>query len=102
MNTKRNPSNAVTIIPSDVKVEDSSEKIQKTILKIISSVTEKLKVKNVKRINGNGILVETAGQKDFATLLENQRSKKAGRRPGKKKLMDNHLWCPQNGKQMKV
>lgn len=100
MNTKRNPSNAVTIIPSDVKVEDSSEKIQKTILKIISSVTEKLKVKNVKRING--ILVETAGQKDFATLLENQRSKKAGRRPGKKELMGNHLWCPQNGKQMKV
>lgn len=78
MNTKQNSLNAVMIIPSDVKVSGSSEKIKKTILKIISSVTEKLKVKNVKRISGNGILVETAGQKDFATFLGNQRSKEAG------------------------
>lgn len=35
-------------------------------------------MKNVKRISGNGILVETAGQKDFATFLGNQRSKEAG------------------------
>lgn len=77
-NTKRNPPNSITITPSDTGVASSSEKTKEAVLKIVSPVAEKLKVKHVKKISGNGILVETAGQKDLATLLEHPKLREAG------------------------
>ena len=77
-NTKRDPSNFITIIPSDAGIANNSEKTKEAVLKIVSPVAEKLKVKHIKKISGNGILVETAGQKDLTTLLKYRKLREAG------------------------
>lgn len=76
--TKRDPPNAITIVPANQGVASSSDKTKEAVLRIVSLVAEKLKVNHVKKISGNGILVETADQKDFATLLENKKLREAG------------------------
>ncbi|XP_061942810.1 uncharacterized protein LOC133667561 [Apis cerana] len=75
-NTKRDPSNFITI--SDAGIANNSEKTKEAVLKIVSPVAEKLKVKHIKKISGNGILVETAGQKDLTTLLKYRKLREAG------------------------
>ena len=67
-----------TIVPANQGVASSSDKTKEAVLRIVSLVAEKFKVNHVKKISGNGILVETADQKDFATLLENKKLRKAG------------------------
>lgn len=76
-NKERSP-NAITIVPANQGVASSSDKTKEAVLRIVSLVAEKFKVNHVKKISGNGILVETADQKDFATLLENKKLRKAG------------------------
>lgn len=77
-NRKQDPPNVVMIVPANPKESESSEATKVAIQKIISPTEQKLQVKNVRRIQGNGIIVETATKKDTNELLANQKIKAAG------------------------
>lgn len=77
-NLKQDPPNVLTILPIDTKAFDSSEKTKETVFNLVSPRKDKIQVKNVRRIQGNGILVETANKMDLSTLLSNNKLKAAG------------------------
>lgn len=76
-NTKRDFPNSITIVPADAGIANSSDKTKEAVLKIVSLVADKLKIKHIKRISSNGILVEIAGQKDLTTFLEHPKLREA-------------------------
>ena len=77
-NLKQDPPNVVTIVPSDTVAYESSDKTKLAVLEMISAKAEKLQVRNVRRIQGNGILVETAKKSDISALVSNEKLKAAG------------------------
>lgn len=77
-NLKQDPPNVVTIISSDTVAYQSSDKTKLAVLELISAKAEKLQVRNVRRIQGNGILVETAKKSDIFALVSNEKLKAAG------------------------
>lgn len=75
---KQDPPNLVTILPAKQKSNSSSETTKAAIQKLISPTDQKLQVRNVRRIQGNGIIVETATKKGANELLACQEIKAAG------------------------
>ena len=49
------PPNVITIVPQDTEVYDSSEKTKQAVLKLVSPKHEKIQVRSVRKIQGNGI-----------------------------------------------
>ena len=80
-NTKQDPPKSIIQYPkynNPIRCRNHFEKTKETVLKIVSPIAKKLKVKHIKKISGNGILVETAGQKDLTTLLKYRKLREAG------------------------
>ncbi|XP_061941117.1 uncharacterized protein LOC133667310 [Apis cerana] len=80
-NTKQDPPKSIIQYPkynNPIRCRNHFEKTKETVLKIVSPIVEKLKVKHIKKISGNGILVETADQKDLTTLLKYRKLREAG------------------------
>lgn len=51
---------------------------KKKIIEIIVPAKEKLKIKNIRKINNNGILIETETKEDLQNLLRNDKLENAG------------------------
>lgn len=93
-NLKQDPSNVVTILPKDVVAFDSSEKTKEAVFQLVSPRKDKIQVKNVRRIQGNGIIIETANKVDISTLLTNEKLKAAGLIVGAPEKRNPRIRCP--------
>lgn len=77
-NRKQDPPNVVTILPIDLNTSGNSGKTKELVLNLVTPTTDKLQIKNVRKIQGNGILVETAKQSDNTALMANDKLEAAG------------------------
>lgn len=77
-NLKQDPPNVITILPKDTGAFESSDKTKEAVFQLVSPRKDKIQVKNVRRIQGNGILVETANKTDIEILLSNEKLRAAG------------------------
>ena len=64
-------------MPENTEVYDSSDKTKEKVQDLITPNDVDLKVRNLRRIQGNGILVETENKENIETLLASERLKRA-------------------------
>lgn len=75
---KQDPPNLVKITPEDTEQYSSSEKTKEKVKELITPVETNLRVRNLRRIQGNGILVETENKENVEALLASEKLKRAG------------------------
>lgn len=76
--SRHEPPNLVKIMPENTEVYDSSDKTKEKVQQLITPNDVNLRVRNLRRIQGNGILVETANKDNIEALLVSEKLKKAG------------------------
>ncbi|CAL7932858.1 unnamed protein product, partial [Xylocopa violacea] len=72
------PKNVITIYPKDGSQISSSDATRKIIEKTIAPTEEKLKIRQVRKINKSGILIETETTSDIENILKNKKLTSAG------------------------
>ncbi|CAL7932836.1 unnamed protein product, partial [Xylocopa violacea] len=77
-NLKQDPPKVVLIRPTDTEKYANSEETKRAVIKLISPKEENLQVKNVRRVQGNAVIVETAKSSNVQTLIKNEKLKTAG------------------------
>lgn len=77
-NLKQDPPNVVLIRPTDTSRYTNSDETKQALISIVSPKKNNLQVKNVRKIQGNGIVVETAKSDNVQSLLRNEKLKTAG------------------------
>ncbi|CAL7932962.1 unnamed protein product [Xylocopa violacea] len=77
-NLKQDPPKVVLIRPTDTEKYANSEETKRAVIKLISPKEENLQVKNVRRVQGNAVIVETARSSNVQTLIKNEKLKTAG------------------------
>ncbi|KAG7196382.1 hypothetical protein KM043_018806 [Ampulex compressa] len=65
------PKNLVVIYPNEKQKNGDSESTKKLLMATIAPVTEKLKIRNLRKINNGGLLLETQTKEDMEAVLEN-------------------------------
>lgn len=75
---KQDPPNVVLIRPKDTKKFETSEETKKALTKLVSPKEENLQIRNVRRAQGNGLIVETAKSSNVEALLKNEKLRSAG------------------------
>ncbi|KAK9293553.1 hypothetical protein QLX08_011541 [Tetragonisca angustula] len=75
---KKNPPNIVKILPESKEIYSSSEVTKGKLQELITPKEEKLNIKNLRRIQGNGVLVETESRENIESLLASEKLRKAG------------------------
>ncbi|XP_076685800.1 uncharacterized protein LOC143377883 [Andrena cerasifolii] len=68
----------VTVYPKDNTKFNNSEETKMAIMSSVLPAKEKLKIRNVRKINNNGILIETATKDDLNTVLNSGKLDSAG------------------------
>lgn len=90
-NLKRDPPSVVTIVPKDLKAFTSSDATKRTVQSLIFPARDGLQVFNLRTIQGNGILVETANKSDATELLGNEKLRAAGLLVGAPQKKNPHV-----------
>lgn len=78
----KSPRNIMTVFPAEGVEIDSSEQTKERIMGTIKPEKEKLKIRNVRKIRNNGILIETETKEDLSMLLCNKKLVEAGLKAG--------------------
>ncbi|XP_017795321.1 PREDICTED: uncharacterized protein LOC108576773 [Habropoda laboriosa] len=76
------PRNVITVYPSENSTIKDSEETKKAIVSSMTPAKEKLKIRNVRKINNKGILIETETPEDLQHLLRNQKLEAVGLKVG--------------------
>ncbi|CAL7932859.1 unnamed protein product [Xylocopa violacea] len=77
-NLRQNPPNVVLIRPKDTAKYTNSEETKRALIDLVSPKEDNLQVKNVRRIQGSAIIVETAKSSNVHSLIANEKLKTAG------------------------
>ncbi|CAL7932766.1 unnamed protein product [Xylocopa violacea] len=77
-NLRQNPPNVVLIRPKDTAKYANSEETKRALIDLVSPKEDSLQVKNVRRIQGSAIIVETAKSSNVHSLIANEKLKTAG------------------------
>ncbi|CAL7932780.1 unnamed protein product, partial [Xylocopa violacea] len=77
-NLRQNPPNVVLIRPKDTAKYTNSEETKRALIDLVSPKEDNLQVKNVRRIQGSAIIVETAKSSNVQSLIANEKLKTAG------------------------
>lgn len=75
---KKDPPNVVKVTPKDSSVAGNSEATKIAVQKIVSPTEQSLNIRNIRNIQGNGILIETPNKRDITALMADQKLKAAG------------------------
>ncbi|CAK9820511.1 Uncharacterized 50 kDa protein in type I retrotransposable element R1DM [Anthophora quadrimaculata] len=76
------PRNVITVYPAENSTIKDSEETKKAIVGSMIPAKEKLKIRNVRKINNKGILIETQTPEDLQNLLKSQKLETAGLKVG--------------------
>lgn len=77
-NLKQDPPNVVVVRPKDNSKYGNSDETKKAIVSLISPQEENLQIKNLRRIQGSGVIIETAKKSSIDILMKNDKLKNAG------------------------
>ncbi|CAL7932991.1 unnamed protein product [Xylocopa violacea] len=77
-NLRQNPPNVVLIRPKDTAKYTNSEETKRALIDLVSPKEDNLQVKNVRRIQGSAVIVETAKSSNVHSLIANEKLKTAG------------------------
>lgn len=76
------PKHIVTVFPQEESDIKSSDDTKSVIYSNVIPTKDKLKIRNVRKINNNGILVETETAQDLENVLKNEKLQSAGLKVG--------------------
>lgn len=68
----------IKIMPENTELYDSSDKTKENVQELTTSNDVNLKIRNLRGIEGNGILVETEDKDNIEALLASEKHKRAG------------------------
>ncbi|CAL7934825.1 unnamed protein product [Xylocopa violacea] len=77
-NLKQDSPKIVLMRPTDTEKYTNSEETKRLLIKLKSVKEDNLQVKNVRRVQGNAIIVETAKLSKVQNLIKNEKLKTAG------------------------
>ena len=75
--SKQDPPNLIKIMPENTELYNSSDETKEKVQELITPNDVNLKVRNLRRIQGNGILVETGNKENIEALLASEKLKRA-------------------------
>ncbi|CAK9820466.1 Uncharacterized 50 kDa protein in type I retrotransposable element R1DM [Anthophora quadrimaculata] len=76
------PRNVVTVYPSENSAFKDSDETKKAIVNCMAPAEEKLKIRNVRKINNKGVLIETETPQDIKNLMNSSKLVTAGLKVG--------------------
>ncbi|CAL7932936.1 unnamed protein product [Xylocopa violacea] len=77
-NLKQDPPNVAVIRPADKTKFTNSEETKRALIDLVSPKENSLQVKNVRKVQGSAIIVETAKSGNVQTLIQSEKLKSAG------------------------
>lgn len=78
----RPPRNVVTVFPVEGTSIANSDQTKERVMGSIKPVTEKLKIRNLRKIRNNGVLIETETREDLELILKSKKLEEAGLKAG--------------------
>lgn len=72
----------ITVFPVEGTSRSSSDQTKEKVMGSIKPVTEKLKIRNLRKIRNNGVLIETETREDLALILKSRELEEAGLKAG--------------------
>lgn len=76
------PRHVITVYPNEDSQIKSSEETKQVVMASVTPQAEKLKIRNVKKINNNGILIEAATEGDLTNMMRCEKLNAAGLKIG--------------------
>lgn len=78
----KSPRNVVTVYPAEGTLINTSDQTKERVMGSIKPVTEKLKIRNLRKIRNNGVLIETETREDLTLILKSKKLEEAGLKAG--------------------
>jgi len=72
----------ITVFPVERSSVTNSEQTKKKVMSSIEPVTARLKIRNLRKIRNNGILIETKTKEDLNQILKSKKLEEVGLKTG--------------------
>ena len=74
----KSPKTIVTVFPAEGTKITNSEQTKEIVMGSFKPVTDKLRIRNLRKIRNNGVLIETEGRNDLMQILQSKKLEEAG------------------------